>query len=805
MRSAIVAAFVAVAVGCGSTPVGRSGADGGIATPDGGSSADGGPTACQNDAQCPSGRVCEGGACQDACSASNPCPGGFTQVCQSGHCRQRCLSDATCPSGQICEQLVCVPAQCAENRDCPGTGVRCKEGRCQSFVPCTSDAACPASFVCREGACEELPRCLGDANCASGEICEAAHCHAVPPCAEEGDCDAAEDCIAGLCVPHVCRGDADCLEGRICTGGRCQAPASTSLVFRVVILSPGGIIRRGETVALTAMALDQRDRAVEGVSFDWSSSVPDRVAADAASGLLRGGDQAGTAEIRATARGTSITSEPVAFTNLLDLEPGRLRIALIDRVTGAPVQGAKVKVGAEVHDASGILVVADPGGPLDISAFHGSYDYLTVLGTAARDLVLPLTPRTTRDPAAGLTGEIDLRQVSTDGPVRIGLAGLSSARPLSDLDLQGLFGDTFVSEVNIPGTGSFSLPLPGGMTLAVEVIAGVAVNVKASYFTRGDAGLRAAWALGGRVDLAEVGGFFGGGGGGAGGGGGGGTAGVLRAVLPFFERFDHGALPALAIQALPLVVDGRDIDGDGDTTEKVPDWEHFRRATIAVRQRQSLRTEVVLADLPASARGASGAAMLVPGALVPGTGFIPLGLGAAFDEDGDGKVDPVVLRSAPPHSGLSVGRYALVAIAASLGGTALPTSFTARTGTWEDLPTRLELGAFLPVPEGATWTPASRTLRMPAAPGARLVRVVFFGDSGAWEVYAAAATSERTAALPAAPEGSADLAAGAAARIEAISLTGGGTLDALLSGGAVGLRDLNLAMDAFARATVAGP
>jgi hypothetical protein len=801
MRVALTVSLLALS--CGSTPFGTPTPDaGGVPAQDGGTPAvDGGPTSCAADPDCGPGRVCESGACQDACSQQNPCPGGFAATCVQGHCRQRCLSDATCPAGQICEQFVCGPAQCDATHPCNGTNVRCAAGRCETFTPCTTNANCPPDFTCQSGVCEELPRCLGDGNCAAGEICEQSHCREAPACSAETDCTAEQDCVAGLCVPHVCRGDAECPEGQICTAGRCEPPGDAARVFRVVILSPGGVLRPGETRALTALALDQRDRAVEGIGFEWSTSDASVVGVDAATGVVRGGDQEGGADITARALQTPVVSDPVRLTTRLAAPDGTLVITLVDRATGALVQGAKVLLGGQVHDVNGSLSVPAPDGAVDFTVFHAAYDYVTVVGTGARDIVLPLTPRSVLDPAAGLTGEIDLRQVSTQGPVRIGLAGVSSARPFTDFDLGRLLGDLFYSQVSIPGQGTVTVPLPGGMTLSAEVVAGVSFAVKGTYYVLGDPGLRAAWSLGGRVDLQEVTSVFQ-----QGGGGGSLSPGaILRQVLPLFQRFDHGAAPAVALEARARVVDSRDVDGDGDRAEKVPDWGGFRRLTLVPRVRQSLRTEVVLAELPLLGGSPAQGAILTAGVLVPGTGFVPLGLGGVFDDDGDGKLDPVILRSAPVHSGLGVGRYGLVALALSLGqGAALPQALSARTATWEAMPTRVEMGGFLPFVEGASYEAVARRLRVPPVAGARFVRAVFQSDAGAWELYAPAGEGELTAVLPAPPAGvTDDLAAGPSAHVEAVSVAGEGTLDDLVGSAAMGLAELNRLMDGFSRAPVA--
>ena len=823
LRTVVLALFFAstTLAACGSTPPGNAadggavvadgggtpGLDGGTPVVDGGTAPDGGSTSCTTDPQCGANKVCENGGCVDACSdTANMCQGGFAVTCQNGHCRSRCLGDNTCPMGDICESFVCGPAQCSDTNPCTGTNRRCNAGRCESFTPCTADTQCPANFTCQTGTCTELPVCLGDGNCDPGQLCESGHCRTTGACTLETQCTAAQDCVGGLCVPHVCRGNSECVSPQVCSGGQCVAPGSTAFVFRVVILTPGGLIRSGETRPLVALALDQTDRPVEGITFDWSSDHPEFVAVDATTGVIRGADAAGTASIRATAHATTVRSESVSFTSLLAPASSTMRLSLIDRVSGAAVGPAKVVIGSTPYDvpANGTLSIASPSGAVDVSIFHGTHDYLTLLATNARDLIIPLSPRTALDPAAGLTGQLDLSQVSTAGPVRLGLAGLSTARTLSDLDFTRLFGDIFTSQVSIPGVGGIGVPLPGGFTVSAEVFTGFNVDVKTEFFAQGDSGLRAAWSLGGRTDIAEITSIFSRGGGG--GGGGPQTGAILRQILPLFERFDHGVLPAVGIQAIPLIVDALDINGNSDRTEHVPDWRNFRRLTLTPKQPQTMRTQLVFPPLPSLGGTPVQGAAIFAGVQVPGTGFVPLGISGGFDDTGAGNVAPLVVKSAPVHSGLGVGRYAMLALAASFAGTTLPTTFSAAVSSFETLPTSVNLPSFLPFPQGGTWAPVTRAVRVPPVSGAGFLRVVFQGNSGAWEVLAPAGSTDLALNLPLIPQGvTEDLAAGSTARVDAIKLGSGTTLESLLVGAATGLQDLNRFITGFSRSDLASP
>ena len=249
--------------------------------------------------------------------------------------------------------------------------------------------------------------------------------------------------------------------------------------------------------------------------------------------------------------------------------------------------------------------------------------------------------------------------------------------------------------------------------------------------------------------------------------------------------------------------------------ERVPDWRNFRRVTLSPRQRQTLRTQVELPDLPELDGMPVQGAVLTIGVLVPGTGLVPLGIGGAFDQSGMGQVDPVVLKAAPVHSGLGVGRYVVIATAASFGGMGmgggmgavpLPSTFSARVSSYDTLPTTVEVPDFIGFPQGGTYAPTTREYRVPPVASASLTRLVFQGNTGAWEVFAPSGSGALIGRLPAVPAGvTEDLAAGATARAEAIVLTSGASLVDLLAGANAGLQSLNAFIAGYSRANLTAP
>jgi hypothetical protein len=86
-----------------------------------------------------------------------------------------------------------------------------------------------------------------------------------------------------------------------------QPPAPGSLS-----ISPHDAVRVGDTLSLTAVALDARGQPISGAGVTWRSSVPDLAAVDSATGQVHG-QAPGTALIIAQSGGQTATSELVVL------------------------------------------------------------------------------------------------------------------------------------------------------------------------------------------------------------------------------------------------------------------------------------------------------------------------------------------------------------------------------------------------------------------------------------------------------------------------------------------------------------
>jgi hypothetical protein len=745
------------------------------------------PPSCTQDADCPASTVCDGSRCVRPCAQDADCP--QIHTCVQGHCLQQCIADSNCQGGLICEGNVCVEPECSSDADCSGNLIRCHTGRCQPYTPCADDSDCDPTFECLQSICEERPRCSIDDNCVDlglpNHACEDGHCMPVPPCADEADCPADRDCIAGLCLPHVCRGPADCSVDQICVAGECRDPDPGATVYQVLILNPGGPIHQGQSIQLMAIALTQAGNELPGVSLDWSSSEPGRVAVDA-DGLATGGAEAGPASIIATAVTANIDSDPLLLTNMLDAQADSLQVTVVSALDRAPIEGATVVVmdgGASetvTTDAAGRASFAAPAATADVHVFADGFNYLSVIGTSSLDLLLPLAERSARAAVGGFTGQMTFQGI---GALSMGVAGASLAGNLVDLDFAKLMGQIF--NVQIPQVGT--IPLPAQMVASLSFM-GQDFALKETYYVAGQNGLRTGWCLGGRVDAQVLYDLA---------GGGVTIEDVVVGLLPYFSLLNHGVRPVVDVYPYPLVTDSNDIDADNDFAELRPDWEAMLDLDLAPTTPQNLAVEVRLPALPSHAGQPMRTAIYVSGALTP-LGFTPLGMSAGQDESG--QLAPMVMKMAPAYGGLQVGGYAVLVLGfPQTAQNEMATDLTALLRVVPQLPALVDFEAeFLAFPEDATYDPLDHSLVASEVAGADLYRSTLQSDEGGWEIYLAG-SGTIVYDLPPPPAGMPDLASGATVTLDPIRLIPGMGFDDLVTFNGDDLDSINRLAVAFAR------
>jgi peptidoglycan-associated lipoprotein len=114
---------------------------------------------CKADADCGDPAFeCNAGSCDripDYCSETSKCPG--SQSCRQNRCGPECRSNEECPDGKLCEGGSCQEKpQCSADADCPD-GKRCADGMCVEATDANADCGTETVFFSYDSAT------LGDA------------------------------------------------------------------------------------------------------------------------------------------------------------------------------------------------------------------------------------------------------------------------------------------------------------------------------------------------------------------------------------------------------------------------------------------------------------------------------------------------------------------------------------------------------------------------------------------------------------------------------------------------------------------
>lgn len=663
-----------------------------------------------------------------------------------------------CESNEECGAFVCVNGGCQpcnRNSEC-GDLVCDDDGTCKA---CVQELDCSANEICEDNTCVPRPECIFDMDCDEFEICLNGRCSYSPECTEDTDCLDGYECIGERCFEALCRGAEDCAPDELCDAGACvPQPVRIDSCF---VATPSSTVSPGQNVQLSAFAIDSMGNGI-AANFVWSSDDPAVVSVAGSTAVAQ--NRAGVVKLTAALAG-GMPIQCIGEVELNNVGPppnmGQLRVVVLDADTNMPVVGAEVVVDSAntgITNASGVANLLAPSGEYEVSVFSQEHDWVTVQGVRSQDIRIPVLPRSGTGDVAGFQGRFDMSQVASSGDFNLGLAGASIPGGLINFDLTTLLGDPFQTSISIPGQGDVAFPLPGGLTLYGRVF-GFSINVKRDYYASTSGGARLAWGLAGKLPATELVGLFMN-------GGIGGVGDVLTLLLPLFNRFDHAIKP-MNLTPTARVVDAGDIDGDGDITELVPDYMNFPDADLAPSVSQQLVTSVGVSNLPDLTDGPAEVSILLGGTQLDSVGFVPLGISAATDADGDGRPDVRRLTMAPPYSSLVGGRYAVLSIAfrtdalgAGPNGVAFPDEFSVALWNGQALPTTLQLGTF-PDASFVFEDPARRELFIDATAGP-LYRARFVGQDRSWDVWSPGAPGvmgfyNHSLRVPNVPVGRADL------------------------------------------------
>jgi hypothetical protein len=807
------------------------------------------PSRCKADTDCPFLQHCElvQGSCLAPCTLSTDCAPNMapelTAVlfsCEGGRCLMRCINERSCGGrGVVCEQGVCRRSDCTTASECPPgqyctstTAGRCVEYQaCQSSAGCPSNstcrafdaAACPPGFDCQAKLCQPLPRCLTDTDCAPSDYCGQGHCQPAQACSNSVPCLAGQLCVAQRCVPSGgCRGHSDCPEGQACTDGACRSPPSAQEISRLSLAPRVAVLTVGDTLRLSLVAFTFNDTSFPLSTGEFSVVETSGAASDAATVTPEGLVTAvhpGTVRVRATGPSADGLPVEVSLTLLPALAEGR-RVTVVDATTRQPLSGVRV-LGCDtppedapcpqpllaVTDASGVaLLPASKGAIASLSVASPElredgaprYERVSVMRTAARDLLLPLGKNPARA-SAGFTAELGFSRVHSSGPLWIGYSVLSIG-DVADLDLTTLLGEPFILRATPEHLTASTVP--GSFVGLIELSLGerqslLELKKPALSFGLGQPGQRVAVAFAGKLGPPVT---------------------YLEGPMALLSRtaaMDFALEPSHSIPLLPLIED-RCIDLDKDDrcgygccpeTEEIPNYYGMPQLSLRPGREQPRRTEVAVPDLPPELD----TAVVSAGVLLADAGLVPLGFAARTGglpgPDGRRPVGTILLRSGAPYGGVEAGAPALWAFA-----TRIAEDRGALSGRLVRAPTlgaHVRVPGFLPLPLASydprhrTLTPEPRRWASLQQEGASLARAIFTGPQSRHVVLFSLDTALPSLRLPDAPdEGGVDAAAlsSASAEVAALALTPGVTPEEALDLQGPNLLSLTDFLEAYSRA-----
>jgi len=147
---------------------------------------------------------------------------------------------------------------------------------------------------------------------------------------------------------------------------------------------------------------------------------------------------------------------------------------------------------------------------------------------SGHDVLIPLPPVSKPSIAGGVKGTVDFSHVTEMGALSISLNGASIASPLVSFDPGALFGGDLFT-IAVPRNLDDG-PVPAATTLSVA-FGGANIPLKDTYYARAATGVRADWSFAGKARPRHLDGRRR-------------RCGQHhRAILPYFQRFDHGVRP----------------------------------------------------------------------------------------------------------------------------------------------------------------------------------------------------------------------------------------------------------------------
>jgi hypothetical protein len=605
-------------------------------------------------------------------------------------------------------------------------------------------------------------------------------------------------CDQGRCVPALCGSDADC-GAQVCRDGACVPPPSSSTVAACEVFPKVAAIRSGASETFSVLATTASGAPVvlpgsvtwtaltSAVSVTGGNGGPSTVYT--ANGNL---NVALTPGVRASIGSARCEARVLVFG--APVPAGAVEAVVTDALTGFPIANASLVA----HDATTGALLAGPAqtnasgwaqltgiavANVTVSAFHASYDFLTIAGyptSGTRALAMPLTR--TRTSYGGHTGTFTGVPQSSD--VHVANAGLAFAGSYGELSRVTLQGPPVLTHVVIGSAVNTFVDIPQGMyaSFASSSIKPVVASFGApgacandTHTIAGTCATRAAWAFSGDLPLGDVpleifvGGALD-------------EALLLQRLAPTLRRLSSTVTRDVgySLRPAPAAMDGG--FDYSDLSQHTPLDQPWNQLPLG------LEMVATVPALPQFGGAPLRDAVLLAGSLTPGRGFVPLGTGVGWNTmpvdaqlDSQSQLAPgrVPVRLAPTHHRLEGQPYVFtahvrsdrtppLAFAATAG---LATRLTANTARFDPFGTNpVAFPPFAPIPEGFTWTQGSRTFGFTAPlslTGQSALAVSFIAPDGTRWVVVGASPSFR---LPSAPGGFADRSVGARLRAEVLRL-----------------------------------
>jgi hypothetical protein len=556
---------------------------------------------------------------------------------------------------------------------------------------CVEDTDCPDPqfFFCNTvtSQCEPSCRTKDQCNNRPAEY-ELAFCKGSLGC----------QCDEGKCVGSLCSADSDCGTTQVCRSGACVNPPAATEVTKCQITPDLAVMAAGSKATFFVSAWGANNTPIvlkDGATWSASSGSPLTGSGTGLSAEFTAGSTAATTAtnaVTATIGSVTCTAKAIVLP-----APGanEVAVAVIDELSGRPVQGAKVVLsqtdgtiiqqgGNDAVDtsAAGHAALQLTGNPTaySVSVFHADFSYVTVANYSgsARFLAFALR-RNATDTYGGYKGKFN--NVPATSNVHAALAGMSIAGSITNLNITSLLGPSVETDIVIGSAiNQQDVPIPAGVFLGFgdqkikDDVAGLGLNgvcADESKTAAGTCGTRTAWALAGDVPLGDLpidavaGGLdnidIGA---------------LLSRILPIFKKFNSSIVRDVEFNLVPT---------PGAATGN-PAYPNYRTDTAYAAADHDF-TQVPLAfsfaaklpELPKYKGTFVDGAAIIGGANVVGRGVVPLGIGVGVNTATpiDGQVDKqadlpaagmISVRMAPTHHGIEGSHYGLLIAAISAKG-----------------------------------------------------------------------------------------------------------------------------------------